>query len=320
MKISVVIAAYNSQETIARAIDSVLAQTRPADEMIVIDDGSTDRTAGIVRSYGDKVILIQQTNAGVSVARNTGIAAATGEWIAFLDADDEWLPEKLKLQTEHLRRNPDLKWTFANLLWDRNEYGCFEIAHPTACLTAKQPRDEIFEDYLQAYTNGFFASTITLLIERTVFQKVGLFEPGMKRAQDNDLWFRIAYQYPKIGYLSQPLAIYHLDTPNSSTKISDNVDFMINLVHRHETLSQTYNRRDAFRPCITHMLQIWIRQLMSQKRCTDADALLSRFSGCLSRRFQREMRFRLFCPPLMNPLADAVIRLKNRIRCSKTDG
>ncbi|HOM77565.1 MAG TPA: glycosyltransferase family A protein, partial [Anaerohalosphaeraceae bacterium] len=88
--ISVVIPAYNCQAYIRRAIDSVLGQSRPADEIIVVDDGSTDGTAEAVRTYGAKVILIQQENAGVSAARNAGIRAASGDWIAFLDADDEW--------------------------------------------------------------------------------------------------------------------------------------------------------------------------------------------------------------------------------------
>ncbi len=114
MRISVVIPAYNAGRYIGRAIDSVLAQTRPAEEIIVVDDGSTDNTAEIAGAYGDRIRFIRQENAGASVARNTGIAAATGNWIAFLDADDEWLPEKLRLQTEHLERNPDLTWTTAN--------------------------------------------------------------------------------------------------------------------------------------------------------------------------------------------------------------
>ncbi|MHC5141971.1 MAG: glycosyltransferase family 2 protein, partial [Planctomycetota bacterium] len=114
MKISVVIPAYNAEKHIARAIESVLAQTRPADEVIVIDDGSSDATAEVVRSFGDKVIFIQQENAGASVARNAGIEAATSDWIAFLDADDEWLPNKLQLQVEHFKRNPDLLWATGN--------------------------------------------------------------------------------------------------------------------------------------------------------------------------------------------------------------
>ncbi len=114
--VSAVIPAYNAAKYVERAIESVLAQTRKADEIIVVDDGSTDNTADVVRQFGDKVKFIRQENAGASVARNTGIEAATSEWISFLDADDEWLPEKLKLQTEHLQRNPDLAWTTGNYI------------------------------------------------------------------------------------------------------------------------------------------------------------------------------------------------------------
>ncbi len=87
--VSVVIPAYNAEKYIGRAIDSVLAQTRQPDEIIVVDDGSTDNTPNAIKSYGSKVYYIHQENGGASVARNTGIEAAKSEWIAFLDADDE---------------------------------------------------------------------------------------------------------------------------------------------------------------------------------------------------------------------------------------
>lgn len=92
--VSVVIPAYNAGEYLGRAIDSVLAQTQPAAEIIVVDDGSADNTADVAQGYGERIRFIQQENAGASVARNTGIEAAASEWIAFLDADDEWLPQK----------------------------------------------------------------------------------------------------------------------------------------------------------------------------------------------------------------------------------
>ena len=100
IRISAVIPAYNCEKYIGRAIQSVLSQTRPVDEIIVVDDGSTDTTAEIVRSFGDKVKLIQQENAGECAARNTGIKAASCQWVAFLDADDEWLPEKIERSEE----------------------------------------------------------------------------------------------------------------------------------------------------------------------------------------------------------------------------
>ena len=305
MTISVIIPAWNAQRHIARAIRSVLAQTRPADEIIVVDDGSTDGTADTVRAFGSKVSLITQLNGGVSVARNTGIAAATGEWIAFLDADDEWLPDKLRLQLDCHRCYPDIKWSFTRLQWDRPEWSRPSLAHPDS-----NSNSCLFEDYLAAYCQGYFVSTITVMVHQSVFDAVGFFDPGMKRAQANDLWFRIAYQFPQVGYVPQPLAVYHLDTPGSSTKINDSVEFMINLIERHRTLSQKFNRADAFHPCIMHMLQVWIRQLEKQNRRADIDSLLGRYHSELSPRFCREMWFRMLFPPMTSHLADIFLTLK----------
>ena len=106
-EISVVIPAYNHGRFLREAIDSVLAQTYAPLEIIVVDDGSTDDTEQIVRSYGDRVRYIRQQNAGVGAARNNGIANARGEYVAFLDSDDLWLPEKLAVQVEYMRRHPE---------------------------------------------------------------------------------------------------------------------------------------------------------------------------------------------------------------------
>jgi len=309
MTISVIIPAWNAERHIARAIRSVLAQTRPAEEIIVVDDGSTDGTAETVRAFGTQVRLICQPNGGVSVARNTGIAAATGQWIAFLDADDEWLPEKLRLQAERHQQYPALQWSFTRLEWARPEWPTHRLAHPDAA-----PKTGVFEDYLAAYCAGFFMSTITVMVHRSVFEAVGGFEPGMKRAQDNDLWFRIAYQFPRVGYLPQSLAVYHLDTPNSSTKINDSVEFMTALIERHRRLSVEQNRAEAFAPCIAHMLQTWIRQLITQRRTDDACLLLKQFRGDLSVRFCREMTFRLHLPTPVHRMIDYYLAIKEKMR------
>lgn len=105
--VSVVIPSYNRAGCIGEAIDSVLAQTYPDYEIIVVDDGSTDETREVLARYGDRISYIYQENAGVSAARNRGIKEARGEWIAFLDSDDEWVPEKLKKQLQCLDRYPD---------------------------------------------------------------------------------------------------------------------------------------------------------------------------------------------------------------------
>ena len=306
MDISVIIPVRNAERHIGRAIGSVLTQTRPAGQIIVVDDGSTDGTAEAVRAFGESVCLIQQPTAGVSVARNTGIAAATGDWIAFLDADDEWMPDKLRLQADCHARFPQIRWSFTRLEWAHPTWSKRQPAHPDAAGDCR-----VFEDYLEAYCAGYFISTIAVMVHRSVFDTVGGFEPGMLRAQDNDLWFRIAYHYPPVGYVSQSLAVYHLDTPGSSTKINDQVDYMIALVDRHRELSSRYNRSEAFAPCIAHMLQVWIRQLERQRRYDDMRILLSRFADDLTRRFCREMRFRLLLPPLTSPVATLAMTAKH---------
>ena len=106
--VSVIIPAYNAEAYIRRSIESVLLQTYPANEVIVIDDGSTDHTAEILKNYMQQVQYIYQNNAGASAARNVGIKRATSKWIAFLDADDEWMPNKLEEQIQVVTRNKTL--------------------------------------------------------------------------------------------------------------------------------------------------------------------------------------------------------------------
>src|SRR5690242_5171951 len=106
MKISAVIPTYNHERYLPFALDGALRQTRPLDEIIIVDDGPKDQTRQLVARYGDQVRYIYQDNAGLSAARNAGMRAATGDWVAFLDADDGWLPDKIRWQEEVARRTP----------------------------------------------------------------------------------------------------------------------------------------------------------------------------------------------------------------------
>jgi glycosyltransferase involved in cell wall biosynthesis len=307
MKISAVIAAYNASATLDRAIRSALAQTRPADEIIVVNDGSTDGTADIARRFGSDVRLICQPNGGASVARNTGIQNAGGDWIAFLDADDEWLPEKLHIQEDFLNTQSDTAWGYGNFIPTDQNGKLLKAAH------RNHFGNMVFEDYFGAYCRGFYAWTSVLMVRKDVFAKTGLFEVGMKRAQDNDLWFRIGYQFPRVGYLGQPLAIYHQDTPGSSTRVNVHYEFMIQLVGRHLELSAQYGRREAFLPCIRHMLEIWIRELSRDGHSREAQDLMSRFGAYLSPRFCKEIQFRLRFPYGGTLLANLFLRCKDLI-------
>jgi len=120
MDISVIIPSYNRAGYLRRSIDSVLSQTSPADELIVVNDGSTDHTSELLGEYGTALRVINQANQGVSAARNTGIRAARGEWIALLDSDDAWLPEKLANQRTFSSENPALHIFQSQERWVRN--------------------------------------------------------------------------------------------------------------------------------------------------------------------------------------------------------
>ncbi|MBC8377964.1 MAG: glycosyltransferase family 2 protein [Planctomycetes bacterium] len=283
MKISVVIPAYNAEKHIARAIESALAQTRPADEIIVVDDGSADTTAEVVRSFGDKVVLIQQENAGASVARNAGLEAATGDWIAFLDADDEWVSNKLELQIAHLKRNPDLVWSMSNY------YTCFcEPEHSQAIFDQGRSSSllggrEYYKDYFDAYIVGVSGNMNTMLIRKDALFEAGLFRPGQPRMNDEDMWFRIAYRYPKVGYLATPLALYHRWVPGSIVKKHNHPEIVIELIKHHLTLAQQHGRLDAFRSVASSITKLWIHRSWEDERAFQIRLLLKDLGFLLPR-------------------------------------
>ncbi len=293
MTVSVVIPAYNAGKYIARAIESVLAQSRRPDEIIVVDDGSTDDTAQIVAGFGLKVQLIRQDNGGASAARNSGIDAATGEWIAFLDADDEWLGEKLLLQTQHLQQNSDLVWTCSNFYKCNCQQKHRVIARePYQCESVLGDRD-FFDDYLVAYRRGIFAWTGTVMVKRQAFDEVGLFQVGQIRGQDTDMWFRLAYSYPQFGYITEPLAVYHCEVQDSATKKFRSMAFLSDAINRHLELSAEHGKSEQFRHCATKMLQRVIREQVSEEPLSEILELTQEFKDFLSFRFRMEMRLRV---------------------------
>jgi glycosyltransferase involved in cell wall biosynthesis len=280
--ISAVIPAYNSEKHIVRAIESVLRQTRPADEIIVVDDGSADGTADQVRKFGDQVHLITQKNAGASAARNAGIEAARGNWIAFLDADDEWLPEKLKLQIEHLRRHPDLTWTTGNFKRCHCENGHRQFD----AYSISPAEDTEVTDYFKAYTSQRPGHTAVMLIKKEILIEAGLFRVGQLRINDEDLWFRIVYRRPETGFISQPLAIYHMGTIDSISKWYRDPFIICDFLERHVQLAEEYGKQDAFRPCARNMAKMWIHQCWQDERIFQIRSMLRRLGLLLPKRYK----------------------------------
>lgn len=280
--VSVVIPAYNAEQCIGRAIDSVLAQTFDDYEIIVVNDGSTDNTAELVKRYGSKVNCIYQDNAGESVARNTAITASKGRWIAFLDADDEWLPDKLALQMGVLEANPDLRWCSTNYY---HVNGPRKAARGKTKVIKKALGGRgYFESYFSAAEKSLCIICVpTTVVHRDVFDEVGRFVPGLHSGPDLDMWWRIAYRYPKIGYVAEPLAVVYLDVANVvSTKRRLGVKDGANarrLIGRHLQLAKEQKSLDAFRPYAKKLLRKSLITTLYHGYKTGARTTVRQFSG-----------------------------------------
>jgi glycosyltransferase involved in cell wall biosynthesis len=204
--VSVVIPCYNQSVFLADAISSVRAQNWRDLEIIVIDDGSTDGTAGKMKSLaGPDLHFIEQENAGPSVARNRGIAEASGEWIGFLDADDTWLPEKLRIQFEEILQNSNIGCCYSDniRIYPDGEKGKAESPLP--------------DGPLQGLVYGNLFPTSTILVRRDCFQVVGMFDPDLRMGEDWDMWLRLAAHFEFIR-VPHPLATYRM--PEVQSKYS----------------------------------------------------------------------------------------------------
>ena len=172
VSISVIIPTYNSASIVGEAVESVLRQTHPPNEVIVVDDGSTDDTASICQRFGNRIVYVRQANARASAARNTGAARSRGDWLAFLDADDLWEPEKLAAQLESLRQYPEADFSVTDVLaWSpqRQEYERYSW-HGSL-----DPRVMQSELLVRNILTGICSS---LLVRRGAFEAVGGFPAG----------------------------------------------------------------------------------------------------------------------------------------------
>jgi hypothetical protein len=202
--VSVVTPAYNVEGYLGDAIRSALEQSLAPLEIIVVDDGSTDRTGDVARAFGHRVRCIRQDNAGCAAARNHGIREAAGEFVAFLDADDRWLPSHLEEAARVLGAHPQLRW--------------FCAAYEVRAARRARGRREIYKGPLVegAYVNDYFRADLlykigwtgVMVIGRRALLEIGGFDETMRRGSDIDGWFRIGLRYPQIGYSRTLGAVY----------------------------------------------------------------------------------------------------------------
>lgn len=207
--VSVVITTYNYADFIVTAVESVLAQTRPADEIIVVDDGSTDTTPELVAPYVERnvVTYIQQANQGPSVARNRGIQASTGDVLGFLDADDTWLPDKLQRQLEWLATHPKASMVSGQMVWwhvprDQRTVVSFKPMSP------KRLKRELT-------VRNLVGNPSMTLIRRRALNSAGLFDTSLRWGQDWEIFVRLS-RVGEVGFVQEPVIVYRWHRSNLS--------------------------------------------------------------------------------------------------------
>jgi glycosyltransferase involved in cell wall biosynthesis len=182
MHVSAVIPCYNYGRYLDRAIESILAQTHPVSEIIIVDDGSSDNTREVTASFGDRVRYIFQENRGRAAARNHGVRAASGDWIAFLDADDRWLPEKIELQLQVLARKPEAALIYTSAWYERRDGTRLFLAQAT---------DPARLWPTLRYSNCVTGGASSALIRRDILVAEGGFNEQLRECEDWDCWVRL---------------------------------------------------------------------------------------------------------------------------------
>lgn len=184
--ISIIIPTYNRAERLKDAIESVRTQTYVNWELIIVDDGSTDNTEGVVRSFDDRrIYYIKQDNRGVSAARNTGISKARGKLIAFLDSDDRWSPSKLEVQKDFFDSNSEAYLCQTEEIWIRNGMR----VNPKK--KHAKPSGWIFKECLPLCC----VSPSAVMVRQEVFETIGVFDESLLSCEDYDLWLRASLHY-----------------------------------------------------------------------------------------------------------------------------
>ncbi len=220
-RVSVILPTYNRGWVLDQAVESVLDQDYANLELIVIDDGSTDGTKGLLSRFGDRIAVIRQVNRGVSAARNAGIRTSSGELIALLDSDDTWLPGKVTAQVSFFSNHPDALVCQTQEIWIRNGVR----VNP-----GKRHRKQagmIFERSLALC----LVSPSAVMIRSSLLDEVGLFDESLPACEDYDLWLRIAWKHP-IHLIDQPLIVKRGGHPDQLSRMPELDKYRIQSIAR----------------------------------------------------------------------------------------
>ena len=240
--VSVIVPAYNAEPFLGETLASAQQQTYREFEVIVVDGGSTDRTGEITRGFVEKdarFILLRQPNAGIAAACNTALKQAHGEWIALLEADDVWLPEKLAAQLDLLKQEPNANLLFTDyFLWDgQNDLGR-RYSEPD-----KFPNGDVSRRLI--FFNLFAPST--LMIKRETLNAVGLFDVELPLATDWDMWLRIAEHGRCAKGVRQPMARYRIWPGQASRNVIRMCEYNICVLEKALARPQRAARRHDYK-------------------------------------------------------------------------
>ena len=249
MQLSVIIPTYNRAHTLIRALTSVVSQTSAVDEIIVVDDGSTDHSVELIQNHFPQVTLIQQPNRGVSAARNVGIQKARHEWIALLDSDDEWLPSKIEVIRQTHLSQPQLRIIHSNEIWVRNG------VRVNAMNKHQKAGGWIFKQCLPLCV----ISPSAVVIHKSILDQIGLFDESLPACEDYHLWLRLCHRF-EVFYIDQPLIIKYGGHDDQLSRQFWGMDrFRIRALHH---LKQLDTLSEEQQQLTTHMLQRKLRILL----------------------------------------------------------
>ena len=215
--VSVIIPVYNAEAYLEDTLKSVLAQTYPHIEIIAVDDGSSDRSIDILQQYSDRVVLAKQRNGGCAAARNRGVREARGKWIAFLDADDLWSPDKIRRQLD----------TRGHCLWSHTDsifMGGVNDGRKDSELTRKY-QGRVLEMLVQSN----FVCVSSVLIDREAHVDAGGFSENLRSIEDWEMWIRLASVH-EIAYVNEPLVTYRVRSSSLSRSTRNTLPYHMKVI------------------------------------------------------------------------------------------
>lgn len=293
--VSAVIPTYNRAHVICDAVDSVLAQSYPHIETIVVDDGSKDDTLARLAQYGDRIRVVSQANAGPAAARNRGIAMAQGELIAFLDSDDLWLPEKTERQVALLARaGESVPCCLSNIMmkWNSGDRASFDIA-----LLKPSNEEGIWLNVDEVLATRFVLFNQGIMIRREVLEKIGVFDESIRYLEDVEFPLRLSLEGPW-AFIATPLVTWRESMTNSVYKNSKRDELctsecMVKVLETHLARVQNSARNERLRKYVSRELRrarrhLWLTRMSERSSWGSGLAaslkIVDRYESALFRR------------------------------------